>query len=87
MDEVKPALTQRDRLGQKLLDLFEQKLKDGTLNATEQAVLARILIQSGWNIDPTRIPQGLKDKLLEGLDINDEATAEEFGIIPISRKA
>lgn len=72
---------QRDRIGQKWLDLIERKLDDKSINATEQAILARVLIQSGWNIDPTRLPKGLRDKLTEGLDLDDPATAEELGIV------
>jgi hypothetical protein len=86
-DETKQDI--RDRLGEKLMRLFEAKLDavPCELNATEQAVLARILIQSGWTIDPSRVPKGLLDKLTQNMDVNDAATADELGIIHIRKHA
>lgn len=57
-----------ERLQLALLEYFEQKLEDKTLSDTGAATLARLLMQNGWSIDPARLPQGLKDKLLSGVD-------------------
>lgn len=45
----------------KMLKRWEKLLDDGTLSPTDAATLARLLSQNGWNLDPARIPQRLKD--------------------------
>lgn len=88
MDEVKLNIDPeaRDRIGNKWLKLIEAKIDDGSINATEQAIVARVLLQSGYTLDPTRLPKDLRSKLTEDIDINDPVTQEELGIIPLHRK-
>jgi hypothetical protein len=58
-----------ERLQLRLLEVFEEKLKSTEgLSDTGMATLARLLMQNGWSIDPARLPQGLKDKLLTNVD-------------------
>ena len=83
MDEVNNAV-ERDELGRLWLALIKKKLKDETINATEQAILARVLIHSGFTIDPTRLPKDLRSKLTENIDPEE---LEEFGEDVIGRIA
>lgn len=78
---------QRDRIARLWMNLIEEKVRDKTINATESAILARVLIASGWSLDPTRIPVELQHKLTEDIDLSDPATADELGILPIRRGA
>jgi hypothetical protein len=44
----------------KLLKYFEKKLENNTLTDTGAATLARLLMQNGWNLDPSAVPEGLR---------------------------
>ena len=52
-----------ERLQDLLLDDFTKQAEEGTLSATDRATLVRFLQSNGWDLDPARIPQSLKDKL------------------------
>ncbi len=56
------------RLQEKLLKRFEKALDDGTLQATDAATLARLLMANGWNIDPAKVPTSLRSILTTHLD-------------------
>lgn len=58
-----------ERLQAKLLERFEHLLDTGEMSATDAATLVRLLSQNGWTLDPTALPQGLKDKMAD-LDID-----------------
>lgn len=62
-----------ERLQMKLLKRFEQLIDDGELTSTDAATLARLLMANGWSIDPTKIPQGIKDKITKHIDLEDYA--------------
>ena len=57
-----------ERLQLKLLKRFEQLLDDGTMQATDAATLARLLMANGWNIDPAKVPTGLRGILTQHFD-------------------
>lgn len=87
-EELKFEITAeaRERVGNKWMALMEKRIDEGTINATESAIVVRLLIASGYTLDPTRIPKDLQSKLTEDVDLTDPATAEELGIIPIRRQ-
>lgn len=51
-----------------VLKEFQRKLEDKSLSGTDLSTLVRLLEHNGWVLDPSRIPQGLKDKLLSTID-------------------
>lgn len=62
----------------KLLRYFDNLLDRGLMSPTDAATLSRLLVQSGWNLDETRLPQGLRSKLTKAVSIAelDEMTGE-----------
>lgn len=60
-----------ERLQAKWLTRMEKMLDDGTATSTDMATLMRFLVANGWNIDPARLPQGLRDKLTTHLSPED----------------
>lgn len=52
-----------ERLQLKLLKRFEDLLDEGTMQATDAATLARLLMSNGWNIDPSKVPASLRSIL------------------------
>lgn len=62
-----------ERLQVKLLKRFESLIDSNELTSTDAATLARLLMANGWSIDPTKIPQGIKDKITKHIDLNDYA--------------
>lgn len=63
MDQKKEQIEITERLQIKLLERWERLMDDKELSATDAATLSRVLIQNGWNIDPSALPEGLKDKV------------------------
>ena len=59
-----------ERLQMKLLQRLEYLLDEGEITSTDMATLARLLMSNGWSIDPTKMPQGIKDKITKVIDIN-----------------
>ena len=59
-----------ERLQMKLLQRLEHLLDEGEITSTDLATLARLLMSNGWSIDPTKMPQGIKDKITKVIDIN-----------------
>jgi hypothetical protein len=57
-----------ERLQLMWLEHMEKLFKDGGITSTDLATLQRFLSANGWTLDPTRIPQGLKDKLTANVD-------------------
>jgi hypothetical protein len=60
-----------EKLQLKLLEYFEKKLENNTLTDTGAATLARLLMQNGWNLDPSAVPEGLRSKLTQNIDPNE----------------
>jgi hypothetical protein len=52
-----------ESLQTKLLKRWEKILDDNTITPTEVATLTRMLMANGWDVDPSRLSQGLRDKL------------------------
>ena len=57
-----------ERLQLALLKYFETKLADNSLTDTGAATLARLLMQNGWSLDPSQMPEGLRGKLTANVD-------------------
>ena len=71
-DDKKKQLQLAEKLQVLLLEDFERLANDGLLTPTDRATLARLLTQNGWSIDPSAMPQGLKDKLTSIVRFDDE---------------
>lgn len=69
------------RLQIKMLERWEALLDSGDLSATDAGHLMKFLLENGWNVDPARMPQGLRDKVpaLDSLDFDSDPTPEELG--------
>jgi hypothetical protein len=52
----------------KWLKRMDKMLKDDTITSTDMATLARVLLANGWNLDPARLPSGLRAKLTSHID-------------------
>lgn len=53
----------------KLLRYFDNLLDRGMMTPTDAATLSRLLVNSGWNLDETRLPQGLRAKLTKAVSV------------------
>lgn len=60
-----------ERLQLKWLERMEVMLDEGTISATDMATLRKFLADNGWTVDPSRLPQGLRDKLTQNIDPED----------------
>jgi hypothetical protein len=66
-----------ERLQGKWLKHMEKMLDAGTITSTDMATLARLLLASGWNLDPSKVPEKLRNKLI------DEIGADAFDELPV----
>lgn len=57
-----------ERLQMKILQRFEKLIDSNELQATDAATLVRLLMNSGWSIDPARVPKGLQGVLTQAID-------------------
>ena len=68
-----------------LKDLVKQ-LKDETTTSTDRATIIRMLKDFGWDLDPSRVPQALKDKLTKQVafdaDLEGDAPAQIMRVMP-----
>jgi hypothetical protein len=64
------AIAQRLQL--KWLKRMEQLLDAESITSTDMATLARLLSQNGWTLDPTQLPQNLRDKLTSHVSFDDD---------------
>ena len=59
------AVTEQVELGKRLQTLllayFEEKLTDKTISPTDVSTLTRLLKDNGWTIDPSQLPDALKN--------------------------
>lgn len=60
-----------ERLQVKWLERMERMLDDNSVTSTDMATLSRVLLANGWTLDPTKLPQSLRDKLTEKVDPED----------------
>lgn len=63
-----------ERLQGKWLLHMEKMLDAGTITSTDMATLCRWLMANGWSLDPSKLPQPLRDKLIDaiGADVFEE---------------
>jgi hypothetical protein len=73
-----------ERLQLKWLTRMEKLLDEGDITSTDMATLVRFLTHNGWTLDPTRLPQGLRDKLTSGMKPED--FENDGDVIPLRRK-
>ena len=66
-----------ERLQTKWLLHMEKLLDSGTITSTDMATLARLLMASGWSLDPSKVPEKLMNKLIDTLD------ESEFEELPV----
>lgn len=72
-----------ERLQLKWLVRMEKLLDEGTITSTDMATLVRFLIANGWTLDPSRLPQGLRDKLTANVSPED---FDDSDVIPFRRQ-
>jgi hypothetical protein len=65
------------RLQDKWLQHIERLLDAGTITSTDMATLARLLMANGWDLDPAKLTEGLRSKLIDSID---ESTFEELPV-------
>lgn len=68
-----------DKLQTLWLRRMQKKMEKGTASSTDMATLMRFLVTNGWNLDPARLPKGLRDKLTTHLSPGD--FDEDDGVI------
>lgn len=98
-DEKSPSVLRREKKSKEqqidlaeqlqamLLEAYATKLEKGELSDTGLSSLQKLLMQNGWQLDPTRVPQGLRDKLTARVDPKDVEDDDEPGVIPMRRPA
>lgn len=75
-----------ERLQLKWLARMEYLLDNGLMGPTDMSTLYKFLKENGWSLDPSKLPQRLKDKLTSHLDPN-ELDEDEHDVIPFRRPA
>jgi hypothetical protein len=63
------------RLQTKLLEYFEDKLKDKTISPTDVSTLTRLLKDNGWSLDPSQLPDAIRG--LVQLEKHDESVEKD----------
>jgi hypothetical protein len=56
------------RMQTKILKEYERRLDEGVISDTGLKDLAKMVRDAGWNLDPSKVPQTLKDKLTQNID-------------------
>lgn len=69
-------ISKAEKLQDLLLQDFINLAESGGLSATDRATLVRFLQSNGWDLDPARIPQSLKDKLTKSVRPDEDLEAE-----------
>jgi hypothetical protein len=88
MAEVDPKLKQieiTERLQLKWLERMEYLFDTGAITSTDMATLQRFLSANGWTLDPTRLPQGLRDKLTAMVD--PKSFDDDGDVLPFRKNA
>jgi hypothetical protein len=76
------AIMERCQLA--LLRLYEAKLADGSISDTGMGNLQRLLMQSGWCLDPSQLSEDLRGKLTDGLPVDMEELPD---VLPMRKRA
>jgi hypothetical protein len=66
-----------ERLQGKWLRHMEKLLDAGTITSTDLATLGRLLMANGWSLDPSKLSESLRSKLLDSMD---ESTFDELPV-------
>lgn len=66
-----------ERLQTKWLQRMETLLDAGEITSTDMATLYRFLSDNGWSLDPSKLPQGLREKLTDKVSFKED---DEFGL-------
>jgi hypothetical protein len=85
MSNEKEQVEIAERLQVLWLKRMESLLESGEITSTDLATLARVLLSNGWNLDPSKLPERLRQKLTESVAFDDDD--ESGGVIPIRRHA
>ncbi len=75
-DTTRAQIEITERLQLKWLTLIEQRMDEGSISPAEMATLERFLRNNGWNLDPSRLPQGLRDKLTSKINFDDDEESD-----------
>ena len=82
MSERKQEQVEQAELIQDLwLGRMIELLQSGEETSTDRATLIRWLEHNGWSVDPSRLPQELKDKLTSHIEPGDDIGDD---VIPIA---
>lgn len=60
---IKQQVAIAERLQLKWLERMEKLLDEGSITSTDMATLAKVLRDSGWTLDATKLPEKLRNKL------------------------
>lgn len=74
-----------ERLQLKWLQRMETLLDAGEITSTDMATLVRFLMANGWTLDPTRLPEKLRNKLTTGVSPLD--FENDGDVIPMRKQA
>jgi hypothetical protein len=74
---------QLERIQDLWLDHMETLLNEGRIASTDLATLKAMFIASGMTLDPSRVPQGLKDKTETKHDPNEFDDMD--GVLPFHK--
>lgn len=59
-----------------LLDDFIRLAKDKLLTSTDRAVLYRMLRDNGWSLDPSKLPQKVRDLLTRQVQFDEDLESD-----------
>ena len=82
--EQDKQITLLARLQTLWLKHMEALLESGACTSTDLATLYRVLRDNGWQLDPTKLPKGLAEKLTKHVDPK-SFEDEDTKVFPISK--
>lgn len=65
-----------EKLQLKWLQRMDALFDSGEITSTDMATLARLLKDNGWSLDPSMVPQRLRDKLTKNVAFDDDIDGE-----------
>lgn len=72
-DRTQEEIQLAESLRMRLLERFANLMDEGEDTPTDRATLARLLTGAGgWTLDPSRMPQGLEDKVTQRVKYDDD---------------
>lgn len=70
-DRIKAQIAVMEKLQDLLLKEYLKRLEAGTISDTGMANLQKLLMNNGWSLDETQLPQSLREKLTKVVDPKD----------------